>query len=169
MSDISTSTPTVHDLIAEYWRTLPDRYDKSMATLQLLHDLKENYPQQWNDYIFQAEFDVVRQALTQLEHLSRKRDRLQLHRDAVESRAAAIASTGHVGDARYAVREGVFAALRSMSLAEVVAQKDHCRLVAAGAVSQAQRWDTIAKRMTDLQCTQVGECWSDEELDALWA
>lgn len=164
-----TITPTIHDLIADYWKNLPDRYDKQLTILQLLHELKENHPQEWNDWIFQSEYDMVRHALSQLEHQSRQRDRMQLHRDAVEARAASIAADGHVGDARYSVREGVFAALRVMTLDEVFGQKQHCHLVAAGAVSQAARWETIAARMQERGCSSVGECWTDKELDELWA
>lgn len=168
MSDTTLDT-TINDLIAARWKNLPERYDKQLMILQLLHDLKNDHPEAWAEFIWQAEYDLVRNVLSGLELASRKHDRMQMHREAVEARAASIAATGHVGDARYSVREGVFASLRVMTLNEVLDQRNHCNLVAAGAKTQAARWQTIADRMEEQGCTEVGQCWSDAELDDLWS
>lgn len=166
MSD--TQVATIPHLIADRWAQLPDRYDKQMLIIELIHDLKEQYPDMWDLFIQQAEYDLVREQISALEMRSRRADRAQMHREAVEARAASIESTGNVGSARYAVNGPVFASVRAMTLAEVLEQARHCRSVAAGATQQAQRWTTIADRMRERGCTAVGECWTDKELDAVW-
>lgn len=155
--------------IEAIWQQQPARYNKGKLVDDIIARLKSEHPEEWAGFITQSERDLVRSILSSFESRSRRHDRASLHAEAAAARAAAIEAQGHVGDARYAVKGGVFAWVRALTLDEVRLQAQHCRLVAKGANEQADRWEKIAARMVANKAETVGDVFSDDELDQMWA
>lgn len=173
--DYAQTTPhdyrdsTIQDLIETIWQSQPSRYNKATLVDAVIAALKLEHPDAWAGFIAQSERDLVRSVISSFETRSRRHDRQMLHAEAAAARAAAIEASGHVGDARYAVRGGVFAWVRSLTLDEVRLQASHCRNVANGAMQQADRWTRIAERMTSRKAEVVGDVFTDDELDEMWS
>lgn len=161
--------PSIQDRIEVIWNAQGPRYNKANLVDSVIERLKREHPSEWAAFVAQSERDLVRSVISGLEFRSRRHDRAAIHAEVAAARAASLEAEGHVGDARYAVKGGVFAWVRALTLDEVRDQASHCRKVAEGAATQADRWDSIAAKMVSRGATFVGDAYTDEELDALWS